>query len=255
MPVRSRAGLGAAALCLVAGATSAYAVEGEPFVPVLETSTAYLQCDGTTKEYVVNGFVDDETASTPTWGPEEPASVTTGAGCGKADEAFFSGTRPRTPYQLTIAGPISGNVDSVTITLHTADAGQSRLDGAPLSFDVRAVLDGQSLFGVTSNTSTTGEVVNSPADVTVTTTPVGTGATGGVRAVSFTITNLGLLLEGDTGEHELLVDIADSGADLALDNHAWVWGAAEAPSSVVANPEAPAAVTVKATDRSRRKPV
>lgn len=259
MTVRSRLGLGAAAAGLLVGATGAWATEDAPtepapFEPVLTTTQAWLQCDGgPSKEYATNGFVGD---GVPTWGPAEPASVTTGAGCGKADEPFFGGTRPGTPYQFTFEGPISGNVDTVTVTLHTTDLGPSRTDDAPLTFDMRAVLDGQSLFGVTQNTSTTGTVVSSPADTTFTVTPKSTGATGAVREFSFTLTNLGLLLEGDsTVEHQLQIDIADSSSDLQFDNHAWMWGASEAPSNVVANPEAPAATLVKAQDRDRRKTV
>lgn len=255
MRVPARLGLGATALSLLVGAPGAWALEGEqePFVPVLETTSAWLQCDkGPTKEYAANWFLGGDADTVATWGPAAPASVTTGAGCGKADDAALGGTRPGTPFQYTVEGPISGNTDSVTITLHTADLGPSRASGEPVELSVRAVLDGKSLFGVTTNEAVDGTLVDSPADVPLTVTPVGTGATGGVRALTFTLTNLGLLLEEDAGvEHRLLVDVGDA----SLDNHVWMWGAAEAPSGVVVNPDTTSPAQLKAQDRLKRKPV
>lgn len=245
MHARPRTVTVAALLALGLGASASSAAD---YVPKTPTTEVFLTCGSPSKEYVVGTFVNDD-EGTPTWDSKKPASVTTGAGCGKADEAFFGGTRPETPYQFTFRGTYTGNLDTLTVTLHTADLGPSRLTSAPVGLSVRATVDGLSLFGSQENESTTGDIVTSPADRPVTVKPVATGATGGVRALSFSITGLDLLLPADNTEHEILLDVGDT----TLDNHAWMWGAAEAPSGVVFTPKALAAAKLKANKRATRK--
>ena len=249
---RSRAGLALASAALLLGATSATANDG--FVPAPVTGQVFLQCaDDTVK-------VDTGTAA---WGPEAPASVTTGAGCGKPDDPFLNGTIQETPYSMALGGTVKGNLDSLTVTLHTADLGPSRAPSAPVTLEVRATVGGTSLFGFTENANVQGELMASPKERLVTVTPVATGATGGVRAVTFTITGIDFLTEQDAakrGGHPILIDVAEAtpvttpAASLAVSNYnAWMWGAAEAPSNVVFSPESPAAAVLVADARSTRK--
>ena len=252
MPVlRSRAALALAGAALTLGATTAFAED--PFVPVPTTGQVYLQCPTSTKA---------ETG-TATWSTAAPASVTTGAGCGKPDDFLFSGTVQESAYTMGLKGFVKGNVDALTVTLHSADLGSSRAPGAPVDLAVRATVGGKSLFGFTENTSVAGDVVASPMERIVRVVPTGTGATGGVRALTFTITGIDFLTAVDAAKksgHEIIIDVADAtpletpAVGLAVSNaNAWVWGAAEAPSSVVFSPEAPAAAVMQADPRSTRK--
>lgn len=253
---RSRTGLALAGALLTVGATTALA-EGE-FVPALTAGQVYLQCSEPSKEYVVGTFVNDD-AGVPTWSEPAPASVTTGAGCGKLDEPLFSGTSQETPYTFAFKGKVKGNIDEITITLHTADLGAGRVPGATETLAVRASVGGKSLFGTTELTSVAGDVVFSPKERLVEVTPVATGSTGQVRALTFTITNIDFLAEADLARasgHEIIIDVRDgtpNGVRGTSNAHAWLWGAAEAPSGVVFTPETPSTSLMTADERSTRK--
>lgn len=258
MPVsRRRASLALAGALLTLGSTAAFAAEDE-FVPQLVTGEQFLQCGSPSKEYVVGSFVNDD-AGTPSWGEAAPASVTTGAGCGKLDEPTFSGTIQETPYTFAFKGTFRGNLDELTFTIHTADLGVSRAPGTPITLAVRATVGGKSLFGFTERTSVSGAVVASPEERLVTLTPVATGATGQVRSLTFTVTGIDFLTEADLtrkAAHPVVVDVRDATpnpATTASNVHGWVWGAAEAPSGVVFTPEEPAAVVMQADPREGRK--
>ncbi len=253
---RSRAGLALAGAVLTLGATTALAEE--TFTPVLTTGKVFLQCSEPSKEYVVGTFVNAD-EGVPTWSDKAPASVTTGAGCGKLDEPLFSGTRQETPYTFAFKGKVNGNLDELTITLHTADFGTGRVPGATEKLAVRATVGGLSLFGSTELTSVAGDVVFSPKERLVEVKPVATGSTGAVRALTFTITGIDFLTEADLlkkSGHEIIVDVRDgtpNGARGTSNAHAWLWGAAEAPSGVVFTPETPSTSVLTADLRSTRK--
>lgn len=91
---------------------------------------------------------------------------------------------------------------------------------------------------VTLHTAGTGDVYFIPAAARVTVPPQSTGATGGVRSLTFSITGIDLMLEGDDRMHTVFFE---------------VWGAAEAPSGVVFTPEEPAGATIAALGRASRK--
>ena len=245
---RSRAGLALAGAVLTLGATTALAED--EFVPVLTGGQVFLQCAEP------NTKVDIATA---TWGAAAPASVTTGAGCGKPDEPVFSGTIQETPYTFALGGNVKGNIDELTVTLHSFDAGASRVPGTPHTLAVRAVVGGKSLFGFTERESVSGELVASPEERLVEITPVGAGSTGQVTSLSFTITDIDFLTELDLNRksgHQVLIDVRDATENPVVTSsnaHAWVWGAAEAPSGVVFTPEAPAAAVLVADARDTRK--
>lgn len=248
---RGRAGLALAGAVLALGATTALAED--TFVPQLATGQQFLQCTDASPA----GKVE---VGTPRFAPgAAPASVTTGAGCGKPDEPVFSGTVQESAYTFAFAGNVKGNLDELTVTLHTADAGASRAPGTPVTLAVRATVGGKSLFGATQRTSVAGDVVSSPQEAKVTITPTPTGSTGQVRALTFTITGIDFLTQVDAlkkSGHEVLIDVRDTTptpAVTASNANAWVWGAAEAPSNVVLTPPAPAAAVLTAEPRAIRK--
>lgn len=214
--------------------------------PVLEKKDLFLTCEGTTKEHFVNETAGD---AQPTWSTKAPASVTTGAGCGKVDDGLLSGALFRTPYQLGFGGTYTGNVDAVTVSLYSAHVSSGRPTNAPVSLEVRMTVDGISMFGTEAVTNAAMAVNQVPAARPVTVTPTGAGSTGQVTRYDLTITGLDLLLEGDSGAHDIAFDIA--AADLPAEG--WLWGAAEAPSGVTITPAAPAKAVVKADPRAKRE--
>lgn len=253
---RSRAGLALAGAVLTLGATTALAED--TFVPKLASGQVFLQCTEPSKEYVVGTFVNAD-GGVPTWSEAKPASVTTGAGCGKLDEPVFSGTSQETPYTFAFKGTVKDNLDELTVTLHTADLGTGRVPGATEKLAVRATVGGKSLFGFTELTSVAGDVVASPKERLVEVTPAATGSTGMVRALTFTITGIDFLTEADLAKksgHEIIIDVRDgtpNGARGASNAHAWLWGAAEAASGLVFSPAEPSASVLVSDERSTRK--
>lgn len=216
------------------------------FTPVLEKKDLFLTCNGMTKENFSNELRGE---AQPTWSAAAPASVTTGAGCGKVDDGVFSGAIFRTPFQLGFGGTYTGNADALTVTLHSVNATQGRPTNAPTRLDVRMTVDGISMFGTSTATSATGAVNVLPAAKQVTVTPTGTGSTGQVTQYQFTVTGLGLLLEKDAVAHEIAFDIAAPG----LVAQGWLWGAAETPTGVTITPAAPAKTVVAADPRAKRE--
>lgn len=245
---RSRAGLALAGAVLTLGATTALAEDA--FVPVLTSGKVFLTCPEP------NTKVQTGTAG---WSEAAPASVTTGAGCGKPDDMFFSGTTQETQYTYALKGNVKGNLDELTVTLHTADVGVARAPGAVHELAVRATVGGRSLFGVTELINVLGDPFVSPAERLVKVTPVATGSTGQVRSLTFTITGIDFLTEADLARksgHEIIIDIRDgtpNGVRGSSNSHAWLWGAAEAPSGVVFTPTEPAAAVLVADARDSRK--
>lgn len=252
---RHRAGLALAGAVLTLGATTALAQDA--FVPQLTAGEVFLQCSGPSKEYVVGTFVNED-EGVPTWSEAKPAPAATGAGCGKLDEPLFSGTRQETPYTFAFKGTVKGNLDALTVTLHTADLGAGRLPSAKQTLAVRATVGGTSLFGTTTLTSVAGDVVASPKERLVDVTPVSTGSTGQVRALTFTITGIDLLTPADLASksgHAIVIDVRDgtpNGVRGSSNAHAWLWGAAEAPSGLVFSPAEPSASVLQADPRSTR---
>jgi hypothetical protein len=117
---------------------------------------------------------------------------------------------------------------------------------------VRASVDGKGLFGSTEQAAAgTGDVYQLPTAQTVTLKPVATGATGAVRAYTFTITGIDLLGVTDDKNHEVFFEFADATRNSEV--HTWMWGAAEAPSKVVFTPAAPADAVLASIPRAERK--
>lgn len=242
MSVR-RAGL--LAVVLSVGALAPYAF-ADSYVPNTPKTQEYLQCSGTTKEQFTNEVTGDEV---PTWSEKAPASVTTGAGCGKLDDGVFSGAAFQTPYQLGFSGTYNGNVDTLTVTLHSLRVASGRQSNAPVTLNVRLGIDGTSMFGVTTKTGATGTNFTIPADASVQVTPVPTGSTGVVTSYTFSVTGLNLLTKQDDTEHTFQFDIAAVG----LGAETWLWGAAEAPTGVVLNPGSTAKAVLTANPRDTRQ--
>lgn len=252
--MRRRPALLAAALALGLAVPTAYAVEEEPpFVPNTPTSKVFMTCGTPSKEYTAGRLINDD-KGTSGWAPAAPASVTTGAGCGKVDDPALNGANGEALYDYTIRGEYIGNLDTLTVTLHTADVGPSRATAADMNLRVRASVDEKGLFGSQLVTAAgTGDEYFLPTPAAVKVKPVATGATGGVRSVTFTITGIDLMQQTDNKRHTIFFQVASALPGTGSDVHAWMWGASEAPSSVVFTPASPAAATVASIPRTDRK--
>lgn len=184
----------------------------------------------------------------PTWDGKAPtASVTTGAGCGFADDGVNSGTAQTSIYDAHIGGSFTGDLDSLTVQFHDIDLGSSRADGK-LTVDVRLTIDGQSVFGTEdSGSSVVTGAVPSRVSVPVTLVPSSTGASA---LAEFTVTGLGFIEPEDPSgaptepvEHSLLLTV-EGPSDVVS---GWVMDTTETPSGILFNPAKAAAATVKAT--------
>lgn len=211
------------------------AVAQDPFVPVLAQQPVFFAC-GADK---VDNVRRAQGGAVPTWTATRPvASVTTGAGCGSADSPFTQ-TATDNMYDSTWSGQVTGNLDAVTVELHSIDAARSRAGGTG-SLQVRLLVDGEELTPGAEGLGTA---------VTVTPVPSSTRASS---AYLFTVTGLGFTGEDEQGVHEVTLQVnggavIQRGPTVMDAVHGFVWGAAEVPSGLVFNPAKPAAVTLAAT--------
>lgn len=211
-------------------ALGAVAVEGEEYVPVLETERVYAHCGDTQKVSNVEGGTPFVMDATP-----PAASFTAGAGCGTAD-VVLSPVEEDTGELLELTGTHTGNLDTLTLELHMIDAGIVRAsqtspvqppalpDPAPgLAFDeiyadVQLFIDG-------SEAGWVGEA-RLPAE---------RSETGASVRLRMTITDIGLLAEDEAGEHTVTVRIKT--ADYYNgDSGGWVLDATEVPTGIEFNP-------------------
>jgi hypothetical protein len=205
----------AAALAVPAGAQT-------EFVPELIETPTYLLCEGTTKVAQANYAVDG--IEVTTWGTDAPTqSVQAGAGCGSADTSLTGTTTNNPIYDFPMSGTFTGNLDAITVELHSIDT-TGRL--GDINVDLQLSIDGK--------------VVLTDALVTA---PVTTSSTGATESITFTITDLDLLEEADLKTHRVELTVQTHFLD---DANGWVWGTTEVPSGLTFNPETPEAVRVRA---------
>jgi hypothetical protein len=186
-------------------------------------------------------------------------SFTEGDGCGAVDEPVFSATGfGGSQYQFAASGYANtgGNVDSLTFELHFLGPNGGYV-GEDLQLDVKAAVDGVSLFGATVTPNAAGQdPVSSPNAARVTATPV-VSSTGATVSVRFSITGIADLderfaNEAGSGEIYRKIDLAFSvphtGQCQALPTNdtprcapsgftGWVMGAVEIASGVTLNGE------------------
>ena len=216
-------------------ALAAPALADDPFVPVLSTQQVFFVC-GADK---VDNVRRAQGGPAPTWGTAKPAaSVSTGAGCGTVDSPFTQ-TAVDNMYDSTWSGKVTGNLDAVTVELHSIDVARSRAAGTG-QLQVRLLVDGEEL---------TPGAQGLGAAVTVTPVPSSTRASD---AYVFTVTGLGFTGEGDQGVHEVTLQVnggavIQRGPSVMDAVHGFVWGASVVPSGLVFNPAKPAAATLAAS--------
>jgi hypothetical protein len=214
------------------------------YVPNTPLTDVYFLCDGETKEGMVNATANSQY---PSWDETKPTgSITGGEGCGQADEGFFSGIRPKTPYEFSAMGYYTGNLDSLTFHMHNIFVGQRRTSGAS-TVNVRVLVDGKSLFGNASTTNAAGAISTEPAARKLTITPVGTGATGAAALYEATVTGIDMLAPTDNVEHEIVFNVTTTEP-----MNIWAWGNTEAPSGITFNPAERAKVATASVAHDKR---
>ncbi len=211
----------------------------------LPTQQVYFHCPDSGVKLLNTAAVTGETR----WNPTAPtASVTTGAGCGFADDGVNSGTSQTSIYDAHVQGGFTGDLDSLTVQFHDIAAGLSRA-GDDLSVDVRLTIDGQSMFGTEdSGSDVVPGDVPARATVPVTLVPSSTGASS---LAEFTITGLNFIepepAAGEPApepvEHSLVLTIEGT-SDVVS---GWVMDTTETPSGIRFNPATPAAARLRAT--------
>ena len=211
----------AVALALPSAATAATAPTG----PTLRTEGVWFACDD---EAPVQNVAYLQ-GRTPGWTTTAPTgSVRAGAGCGAYENAVGGWLGPnRTSLDTSWAGTFTGNVDSITVALHNAHVSRARALG---TFPVRVTLR---IDGV--------DVCNCPEEGDLVLTPAA-DATGVSDRMTFTLTDIGLVVEDGDGARERRYEIVVR--SLSEEQSGWVWGAAEVPAGVTFNPAQPEATTV-----------
>ena len=214
------------------------------YVPNTPLTDVYFLCDGEFKEGTANAQLNNHYSGWDTTKPE--ASVTSGAGCGQVDDGVFSGIRPETPFEYTAKGYYTGNLDSLTFSMHNIFVGQRRQAGNSV-VNVRVLVDGMSLFGHAETSNAAGTITTEPAARKLSIKPVGTGATGAAALYQGTVTGINLLSPADNVEHEVVFNIATTEP-----LNVWAWGNSEAPSGLTFNPTTLATVKTAAVDPAKR---
>ena len=165
-------------------------------------------------------------------------SFTAGAGCGQQETAQATGSAPTSIYDLNATGFVEGNLDSLSVELHSIYAGSLRA-GGEVTLDVRVVVGGESPVGFRETPATgTGTPIASPNSFQLE-VPLVVSDTGLSESMTFTITDLyeafpDRSVAGDgTGNYQTLdVTVGVEEDDWA---GAFVWGATEVPANVTIN--------------------
>lgn len=196
-------------------------------------ASVYLSCKNAVNEKVYTPL-----DSVPLVDAAPTASVADGAGCGKTEIAQSRGTATTSIYDINTTGYVAGNVDTLTVELHSIYAASQRASGS-VTLDVRAVVGGVSPVGFEEAGGLPGGApIASPRSFTVSVDPE-PSATGASEALVFTITDIykafpELSGPGDGSENYQTLDIT-----VSVQNAAWVgtfvMGTVEVPSNVTIN--------------------
>lgn len=197
-------------------------------------ATVYLSCKDAVNEKVYTPL-----DSVPLEAAAPTGSVTAGDGCGKGEVAQARGSATTSIYDINTTGFVEGNVDSLTVELHSIYAASARASGS-VTLDVRAVVGGVSPVGFTSTPGTGpgANPIESPASFSVSVDPE-PSATGASEALVFTITDV----------YEAFPELSAAGVGdgrfqtlditVSVQNTAWagtfVMGTTEVPASVTIN--------------------
>lgn len=217
-----------AVACLVASllAVVPAAAEHGDVHPTARNERAYFHCAGAVK--VQNVALAQGTI--PTWSTQAPSqSVQQGAGCGYYENAaggYLGGSR--STLDAVWSGTFSGNVDSITVELHTIDVAASRVAG-PYLLRANLFVDGVDVLD--------------PDAPQIEVTPVPSETRLSER-LSFTVTGIGLLTEDGDGTQERRYELVIR--SLMEEQSAWVWDTTEVPAGVTFNPVGPEPVVVPA---------
>lgn len=165
-------------------------------------------------------------------------SFTAGGGCGQQETAQATGTATTSIYDLNATGFIAGNVDTLSVELHSIYASSLRATGT-VTLDVRVVVDDQSPVGFVTSPGTggTGDI-SSPESFRLE-VPLQASSTRLSESMTFTITDLHRMFpqlskagNGSSNFHTLDVTVSVVELDWA---GVFVWGATEIPANVTIN--------------------
>ncbi len=179
------------------------------------------------------------------------ASFTEGAGCGQQETAQATGSATTSIYDLNATGFLAGNVDTLTVELHSIYAGSLRA-GGEVTLDVRLVVSGESPAGFRETPATgTGDPIGSPESFQLE-VPLVVSDTGLSESMTFTVTDLYAAFPelsgagtGDETFQSLDVTVGVVESDWA---GVFVWGATEVPANVTINSTGDLGTTVSALD-------
>ena len=209
------------------------ATASEVPVPTLRTETVYFHCEGTAKLANAN---QAQAGTLPSWNTTAPAqSVQQGAGCGWADpSALRSPQAGNSANDGAWRGTFTGNLETLTVRLHSISAGPGRT-GAAQTFNVTLFVDGESMFGIASD--------GRAARAAVTLVPV-VSSTQASSLYEFSIKDLPFKLEDADGTttRQIILNVAAASEPLM----GWVYDTTEVPSGMTFNPATLAPVQVAA---------
>ena len=204
----ARALLAAAAVVAMAVPATAQTTD---FVPVLTEERTYLLCNGANKVQNQNNPVQWSTAAPTT-------SYTGGAGCGFADPGLLVNTADTGQADLVMSGTYTGNLDKISVHLHSIDGPATRSGLVPVTVETQVEVDGVIVFDGTAT-----PVAMDPQR----------SESGATALVQYTVTDINQLAESDLKTHDVIVRVATYYSD---DVHGWVWGASEIDSGITFNP-------------------
>lgn len=195
-------------------------------------ASAYLDCSA-----AAGGKVYTPLDSIPTSAAKPTASFTSGAGCGKQETAQATGTATTSIYDINTTGFLEGNLDTLSVELHSIYAGSLRA-GGNVTLDVRVVVGGQSPVGFTESPSPTGGTIASPKRFLLD-VPLVPSSTRVSESMTFTITDLyemfpQLSKAGDGAGTFQTFDVTVGVVESDWGG-AFVFGASEIPANVTIN--------------------
>ena len=192
--------------------------------PTTRSQRTYFNCAGPVKAQNV-AYAQ---GTVPGWDTTAPTtSVTAGGGCGYFENAVGGWLgNTETTLDSIWEGTFTGNVDSITVELHSIYAAAARVSG-PYILRASLFIDGV-------------DVIN-PDNPQISVAPV-PSSTRLSEKLSFTLSGIDLLTEdGDgTTQRTFRLIIRSVGEEQS----AWVWDTTEVPAGLTFNPDTPESLVV-----------
>jgi hypothetical protein len=204
--------IAALAISLMMMGAPASATHGGPH-PTFKLQTDHFQClaDNRIQNFGRNS------GQVPTWGPTAPTTaLTAGGGCIQYENLLSNTGTYTSPWDLAFEGTFVGNLKTITFEIYLANLPQASVP--ELTANATLLVDGEPVH-------------------TATQTNFSPEAAGNIKKITFSYTRLDKRFATQDGDGDTERQIGFSFGSFNEQQILFAWGATDAPSKIVFNPE------------------